>query len=865
MPETASESDKTTKTVVKKTASKKTAAKKTVAKKKSAPKKSAAKKKAAPKKSASKKIKKLLIVESPAKAKTIKKILGRDFTVKASVGHIRDLKHGRGKKAFGIDIENNYEPEYAIIKGKEKTVKELQKAAADVDEIYLAPDPDREGEAIAWHLQEIIGKTDKPIKRVTYSAVTKKAVLDAIADPGEIDMDRVHAQQGRRVLDRLVGFSLSPFLWKKVAKNLSAGRVQSVAVRMVVDREREISAFIPEEFWRINASIFPQGARQDAFEAALKKWKGKKFALGTDFAEKGESVKEIADILRKAEYKVEKVDKKRSKGKPGAPFITSTLQQAASTKLSFGTSKTMSVAQKLYEGIELESGLTGLITYMRTDSTNIAPEAIEEVRSYIQDTYSDKYLPEKANVYTSKKNAQEAHEAIRPSSVAHTPEKVKDFLSKDQFRLYEIIWQRFVASQMNPAEYDITTITIAADEGIFEAKGRVEIFDGYTVLSGENSSSSKGKEEDKYQKLPKLDSESPVELDKLEETQHFTKPPSRYSEASLVKAMEKEGIGRPSTYAPIIKTIRDRGYVRIEKRAFHATELGMAVNDILLRNFTNIMDLQFTAGLEESLDEVEQGAKDWVTVIDEFYRPFSARLEEAMEKAEALKGRDYEGEEKCPLCGGPLVIRYSKNGAFLGCKNYPECKGLLPMPGGEFDEDEDGDIKAVAVDCPECGKPMIMKTSRYGKKFYACTGYPECKTTMSADKEGKPVEMPKIEKDCNKCGKPMVVKAGRSGNFLACSGYPECKNTLPLDKDGKIIDIPDVSGEVCEKCGAEMVVKMARRGPFLACSAFPKCRNAKPLPGDGPSTPSTGSGTETSGTGPSTGSGTGKNEGKDEK
>ncbi|MCP4147481.1 MAG: type I DNA topoisomerase, partial [bacterium] len=644
------------------------------------------------------------------------------------------------KNAFGIDIENDYKPEYITIKGKEKTVKELQKAASDVDEIYLAPDPDREGEAIAWHLQEIIGKTEKPIKRVTYSAVTKKAVLDAIANPREIDMDRVNAQQGRRILDRLVGFSLSPFLWKKVAKNLSAGRVQSVAVRMVVDREREIGVFIPEEFWRINARIFPTADNTGLFEAALKKWKGEKFALGTPFAQKGESVKEIAEIFRKADYKIDKVDKRRSKGKPGAPFITSTLQQAASTRLSFGTSKTMSVAQKLYEGIELESGLTGLITYMRTDSTRVAPEAIEEVRTFIQETYTEKYLPSKENTYSSKKNAQDAHEAIRPSSVNNTPEMVKDYLSRDQFRLYELIWQRFVASQMKPAEYDITTIVISAADGIFEAKGRVEIFDGYTILVPENKISKKGKDDDKYQKLPRLDTETPISLDSLEETQHFTKPPPRYSEASLVKAMEKEGIGRPSTYAPIIKTIRDRGYVRIEKRAFHATELGMAVNDILLNNFTNIMDLKFTAGLEEGLDKVEQGDKDWVKLIDEFYKPFHERLDEAMEKAEPLKGRDYEGEEKCPVCGSSLVIRYSKNGAFLGCKNYPECKGLLPMPGGEADEGEDGEIKAVDVDCPECGKAMILKTSRYGKKFYACTGYPECKTTMSADKEGKPVE-----------------------------------------------------------------------------------------------------------------------------
>lgn len=779
-----------------------------------------------------KKVKKLLIVESPAKAKTIKKILGRDFTVKASVGHIRDLKKGRGKKAFGIDIDNNYTPEYTVIKGKEKTVKELQKAASEVDEIYLAPDPDREGEAIAWHLQEILGETEKPVKRVTYTAVTQKAVLNAIANPGKVNMDRVHAQQGRRILDRLVGFSLSPFLWKKVAKNLSAGRVQSVAVRMVVDREREIAAFVPEEFWRINATVHPEGEKNGTFEAALKKWDGKKFALGSSIAEKGESAKEIANILRNSDFKVDNVNKKRSKGKSGAPFITSTMQQAASTKLGFGTSKTMSVAQKLYEGIELESGLTGLITYMRTDSTNIAPEAIDEVRNFINETYGEKYLPSKANVYSSKKNAQEAHEAIRPSSVANRPEDVKSYLDKDQYRLYELIWQRFVASQMMPAEYDITTVTISADKGIFEAKGRIEVFDGYTVLSGENNADQKGKEEDKYQKLPLLETGHALDLEKLEETQHFTKPPARYSEASLVKAMEKEGIGRPSTYAPIIKTIRERGYVRIEKRAFHATELGMAVNDILLNNFTNIMDLKFTAGMEENLDKVEQGENDWVKLVDDFYKPFRDRLEEAMEKAEPLKGRDYKGEEICPLCGGPLVIRYSKSGAFLGCKNYPECKGLLPMPGGEVDEGEEGAVAAVEVNCPECGKPMVMKTSRYGKKFYACSGYPDCKTTLSADKEGKPVEMPKIERTCDKCGKPMAVKAGRSGFFLACTDYPDCKHTLPLDKEGKVVEVPDVSGEICEKCGSEMVVKMGRRGPFLACSAFPKCRNAKPLPGE---------------------------------
>ncbi len=771
--------------------------------------------------------KKLLIVESPAKAKTIKKILGKDFTVKASVGHIRDLNSkGRGKKALGIDTDNGYKPDYIVIKGKEKTVKELQDAAAKADEVYLAPDPDREGEAIAWHLKEVIGLTDEEAHRVTYSAITKKAVQQALEHPRKIDMDRVNAQQGRRILDRLVGFSLSPFLWKKVAKNLSAGRVQSVAVRIVVDREREIKAFVPEEFWRIKALVSPEKKEKDKFDALLVRWQGKKFELGNPVAQTEASARDVAEHIQNSPLRVLKIETREAKGKTSPPFITSTLQQAASTALNFGTSKTMSVAQKLYEGMEIDGVSQGLITYMRTDSTRIAPEAMDEVRTYISDNFDPEYLPEKPQIYSTSKNAQDAHEAIRPSSVELTPEKVKPFLTREQYRLYELIWRRFVASQMPPALYDVTTLTIEAGEGELEAKGRITRFKGYTILIPEEQ---KGKKDDgKYQDLPDMQKADPLDLLNLDTTRNFTKPPARFSEASLVKALEKEGIGRPSTYAPIIKTISDRGYVRLENRYFHASELGMAVNDILVQNFENIMDLKFTAGMESDLDQVENGQTDWVKLVDDFYQPFLERLDKAGKEAEALKGRPWEGEEKCPLCGSGLVVRYSVNGAFLGCEKYPECKGLIPMPGEKGEEAE----PEADVDCPECGSPMIMKTSRYGKKFLACSKYPECKTTLSVDKEGKPVELPKVEMNCDVCGKPMEVKMGRRGPFLACTGYPDCKNTMPLDKEGKPVILPKVEGEVCEKCGKPMDVKMGRRGPFLACTGFPKCRNAKPLPGE---------------------------------
>ena len=786
------------------------------------------------------KVNRLLIVESPAKAKTIKKFLGAGYTVKASMGHIRDIpSKGRGKKRFGIDLDNNYTPNYEPIKTREKTLKDLESAAKKADEVYLAPDPDREGEAIAWHLKEQLKLEDDKTYRVTFNAITKSAVQEAIAHPEKINMNLVNAQQGRRVLDRLVGFSLSPFLWKKITKGLSGGRVQSVAVRLVVEREKEISAFTPEEFWKIVVKLAKRGA-EEVFDANLVKWDGEKFALGSACASNEESATKIAGILENADYKITSIDKRVVKGRPSPPFITSTLQQAASTFLHFGAQRTMRIAQQLYEGIEVEGELTGLITYMRTDSTRIAPEGIAEVREYISDNFSSEYLPEKPNSFASKKNAQDAHEAVRPTSALLTPERLRGTLSPEQFKLYELIWKRFVASQMTPASYQTTTATIQADKGILEAKGRIVLFDGHTVMQlgkkkkeAEDIKSDDNEEEvenkkskEKDQILPAIAEGDDLLKKALNSTQHFTTPPPRYSEASLVRALEKEGIGRPSTYAPIVQTIQDRGYVRLEKRSFHATELGTAVTELLLASFKDIMDLAFTAKMENDLDKVEEGEAVWYKIVDDFFRPFTENLDKATKEVEALKGRPAPNGEKCPLCSSDMVVRYSARGAFLGCSKYPDCNGLMSMPG---EEQESGD-EIDPVSCPKCGNPMMKKSSRYGE-FLACSSYPACNQTLPIGKDGKIVELPDIKKDCPKCGKEMVVKLGKNGPFLACSGYPECQTTMHLDKDGKIIQLPDLSDIKCDKCGAPMIARMSRRGPFMACSAFPKCRNAKPIPG----------------------------------
>ncbi len=763
---------------------------------------------------------KLIIVESPAKAKTITKILGKGYTVKASVGHIRDLESsGRGDKAFGIDIKDHFKPRYKILPGKEKVIEDLKKAAQKADEIYLAPDPDREGEAIAWHLKEVLEIADEKTKRITYQAVTAKAVKDALDNPKNIDMNLVNAQQARRILDRLVGFRLSPFLWKKVAKNLSAGRVQSVALKIVVSREAEIDKFVAVEYWKVEAIVSPT-AKPHNFNCKLVKWKDEKFDIGTP-NNQAEQVKAMIAILEKETYRIAGIDRKKSESKPPAPFITSTLQQAASTTLGFSPERTMRIAQQLYEGVDLQDGPEGLITYMRTDSTRIASEGLTDARDYIAENYAAEYLPAKANFFGSKKNTQDAHEAIRPYHVKYTPEFLKSYLKPEQYKLYRLIWNRFVASQMTPAVFNITTYKIEANQALFEAKGRELVSQGHMIVGGLDT-----KDKTKYQDLPSVQENDALTLEQLDHEQHFTTPPPRYSEAGLIKALEKEGIGRPSTYAPIIQTLKERGYALLKDKAFHPSELGKVVTQILDTNFSNVMSLRFTANMEEKLDEVEHGNNSWVELLEAFYTPFDQEVIHASEHVKALKGQPYEGEERCPLCGKELVIRYSKKGAFLSCSAYPECNGILSMPNeNELQSSED------YPPCSDCGSIMLLKTSRFGKQFLACSSYPECKHTEALDQDGQIVELPKIERDCDLCAKPMIVKVGRRGPFLACSDYPTCKNTMAISKDGKPIEVPKLDHkEVCEKCGEEMVVKIASRGPFLACSGFPKCRNTKSFP-----------------------------------
>ncbi|MDR1536222.1 MAG: type I DNA topoisomerase [Planctomycetota bacterium] len=797
----------------------------------------------------------LLILESPTKAKTIHKFLGGAYTVKGCQGHVRDMPAKGVGSGIGIDFQNNYQPIYVPVAEREKVIGELRTAVNKAGHVYLATDPDREGEAIAWHLKELFNLPDDQVSRVTFNAVTRSAVTEAIKRPAAIDMNLVNSQQGRRVLDRIVGYRLSPFLWKKVSKGLSAGRVQSVAVRLVVEREREIQAFDPVEFWRIRARLAASEPGEGDFLAELREWRGAEFVLPAGSRETArpptapdrEAAEAIVRALAGADCRVREVEEREVKSRPAPPFITSTLQQAAATLLRLGAQRTMRLAQQLYEGVELAGGeATGLITYMRTDSTRIAPEAVAEAREYLAGNFPPPYLPANPNHYASRNNAQDAHEAIRPAAIGQTPERVRPFLAPDQFRLYELIWRRFLASQMAPAEYRVTTVKIGAGEGVFEAKGRRVLFDGHTAVSpsfarrrqpgeGENGEAADrdGRPEEE-QALPALAEGQTLEIREIVPGQRFTQPPPRFNDASLIRELEKEGIGRPATYAPIVQTIQDRGYVRQENRRFFATRLGMAVTDMLRDNFPDLLDVKFTARMEADLDRVEKGEVDWTRLVDQFYRPFEARLAEALAKAPPLKGTPAPNGEKCPLCGAETTIRYSSRGAFLGCSRFPECSGTreLPEEGEAATPPEAGELPP----CPVCGGPMLRKRSRYGP-FLACASYPACKGTRPLARDGAPAPLPEIQRACEKCGKPMRVKSGRRGLFLACTGYPECRNAKPVDKDGKVVDLPEVEGEICPKCGKPMLVRMSRRGPFLSCSGYPGCRGSKPLPapeaGDG--------------------------------
>jgi len=757
----------------------------------------------------------LVIVESPAKAKTIKKFLGKGYDVESSMGHVRDLP----AKKFGIDIEADFAPTYRIITGRRSLIKKLSDKAKKADAVYLAPDRDREGEAIAWHLAQALKLPPEKTFRVSFNEITKSAIQEAFEHPGQIDQDKVNAQQARRILDRIVGYELSPLLWKKIARGLSAGRVQSVAVKLVVDREREIEAFEPQEYWKITASLSPQDGPQAAvvFTAELKKLNGEKYEASDE-----ERATAFVAALQSSAYTVAGLKKRIHKSAPPAPFNTSSLQQQAANQLGFSTKRTMMVAQQLYEGLEVgEEGAVGLITYMRTDSFRIAQEALTECRGYIGKTFGDKYLSVKPRVFASRKGAQEAHEAVRPTSALRTPQEVEKHLSRDQFRLYSLIWRRFVASQMASAQYQITEVEIKAVntktpvEGIFAARGRLLQFDGHTKVSGRVKSD--------QQDLPAMELGHALKLHKLDPTQHFTKPPARFTEAGLVKTLEKEGIGRPSTYAAIISTIQNRGYVEHKEKKFHATELGKLVTDKLVSHFGDIVDTKFTSKMEEQLDKIEEAHTDHLQVLRNFYGAFSADMEKAKNE---MKKFVEETDEVCDKCGEPMVIRISKNGKFLACSAYPKCRNTRPLD----EEGKPAGPQETDKVCPKCGAPMVIRSGRRGK-FLACSAYPECKTTASLDENGEPKPVEETDQKCDKCGAPMVIRTGRRGKFAACSAFPKCRNTKPVDTEGKIAE-PVTVDEKCEKCGASMVLRFGRRGRFLACSAYPKCKSTKPAPAE---------------------------------
>ena len=777
----------------------------------------------------------LVIVESPAKAKTIQKYLGKGFTVEASLGHVKDLP----KSTLGVDTDNDFETEYVVIPGKEKVLSKLKKLALSADNIYLAPDPDREGEAIAAHLAEELGNGEKKkkkkkkeepgeerIRRVTFNEITQRAVRAAFEHPRAIDQNLVDAQQARRVLDRLVGYQVSPLLWDKVRRGLSAGRVQTVALRLIVDREREIKAFEKKEYWTIDAHL--AAPKPPAFDARFL-GKGEEKIEVTN----GEDAEKIRLALEKADWVVRSAEKKERRRNPTPPFTTSKLQQDSSRKLRFSVKRTMMIAQRLYEGIELgEEGLVGLITYMRTDSTRVSPDAITEIREYVTKEYGTNYLPESPNTYKEKKEAQAAHEAIRPTSAMRHPDQVKQYLQEDEFKVYKLIWQRFVASQMNPAVFDQTTVDIDAKSGTdvfwFRVTGSVMKFDGFLKVYEESKEGKDEEDEELKHKLPPLEAGQKLTLRELKPEQHFTEPPPRYNEASLVKELEERGIGRPSTYATILSTIQERQYATKIGGKFTPTEIGLVVTDLLVENFKDIFDFQYTARLEEELDEIEEGKETWTDTLAEFYKKFAKDLKYAEKHMENIKRMEKPTDEKCELCGAPLVIKWGKHGSFYACSTYDKenpdtCKFTKENPINLPDLDS-ADLQETAQEeyCENCGRVMVLKRGRFGQ-FMACTGYPDCKTTRRLD-QGKRVPDIPLDEKCPDCGRNLIIRHGRFGEFTSCSGYPECKYVKQ-----------NFIGMKCPLCGeGELVEKRARKGnTFYGCSRYPKCKftsAAKPIP-----------------------------------
>ncbi|MCX7817403.1 MAG: type I DNA topoisomerase [Syntrophales bacterium] len=708
----------------------------------------------------------LIIVESPTKVKTIRKIVGNDFDVRATMGHIKDLP----KKSLGIDINNGFEPKYTTIEGRRKVVEELRKAARGVDHIYLAPDPDREGEAIAWHVAHEVGGNGKVIHRVLFNDLTKKTVLEALKNPRSLDVNKYEAQQTRRILDRLVGYKISPLLWEKIKMGLSAGRVQSVAVRLICEREEEIRAFKPEEYWNIFAKLEAQNP--PPLEAKLIRIDRKKARV-----QNAEEAQRITEEVKNLTFTVLKVDRRETKRSPQPPFTTSKLQQEAARALGFSAKKTMNLAQRLYEGVELgPEGSVGLITYMRTDSVRTADEALEEVREYIKANYNSEFLPPKPVIYKNPSTAQDAHEAIRPASLKYKPQDIKKYLSTDLYRLYLLIWNRFIASQMTPALFDQTTIDCIGGPYIFRAQGSIMKFPGYTVIYRESKDENEKDEKEEYEDLlPECSPGETLKLLQIRTEQKFTQPPPRYSEATLVKELEEKGIGRPSTYATILSTIQERHYVRLENGRFVPTELGMLVTKILVEHFPRIIDVSFTAQMENELDQIEEGKLSRIETLTRFYNTFEQELKKAEETIQKIKLKGTPVEITCDKCAHKMTIKWGKNGEFLACSNFPKCRNTM-----NFTRDSQGNIVPEKTEnietehkCDKCGKPIILKKSRFGT-FLGCSGYPDCKNVVSL-KQKQNVQAEQSE-TCELCGRPFVLRRSRFGTFLGCSGYPECKN-----------------------------------------------------------------------------------------
>jgi DNA topoisomerase-1 len=799
----------------------------------------------------------LVIVESPAKAKTINKYLGKDFIVKASLGHIKDLP----KRDLAVDVEHGFEPHYEVIEGKKKLVAELKQAARKVQDVYLAADPDREGEAICAHLQEELSekKNGPHIYRVMFNEITKKAIVKAFEKPGQVDVNLVDAQQARRVLDRLVGYKISPLLWDKVRRGLSAGRVQTVALRVIVEREREIRAFVAKEYWTIDADLAAKKPPQ--LTARLARINGENAEIGST-----EAAGDVVAVLEGAAYTVQSVATREKRRNPVAPFITSTLQQESSRKLRFSVKRTMMLAQRLYEGVDVGKESVGLITYMRTDSTRVSDDAVKDVRDFIAERYGREYLPETANFYKSKKGAQDAHEAIRPTSMAYSPDVVDKYLQEDERKVYRLIWNRFVASQMMPALYDQTTIDVAAKgkngvDYLFRATGSVEKFDGFRKVYKEGKDQLDEEDEEEKHRLPAVTAGEQLRFKAIRPEQHFTEPPPRYNEATLVKRLESDGVGRPSTYASIISTIQEREYVKKDGGRFTPTELGMVVTDLLLESFDDIFDVTYTARMEANLDEIEEGKIDWRVAMQEFYERFDKDLKHAEEHMTNIKRMEKPTDLLCEKCGKPLVIKWGKHGSFIACTGYPECTytreltvDLPDVDGADLSEQGDEEY------CENCGRPMVLKKGRFGT-FFACTGYPDCKTTKPIGGAQKKPDQ-KLDELCPDCGSNLVLKTGRFGEFTACSNYPTCKYVkqktigvkCPECNEGEIAERRSKRGktfygcvrwpkcnfvawgkpiaEKCPECGSPyMIEKWLKAGTFWQCPNA-ECKHKQPAPGD---------------------------------